>query len=231
MRTLNNGTKKLESWRSSFFKIGLITAMAMLVAAFEWTSPLDESDYDIGWKTIDDVTQEFDPSVLKIKRETPPPPSPVKVDIEELIIVDDEILTENWNPADFDYNPEDADYRYLIPVEEDDEVDDGTDVFYTVEDMPKFNGGGINNFWKYIMSNISYPEAAAEYGIHGTVYVNFVINEKGEVCMLNIARGVDDLLDKEALRVVKGSPLWTPGKQRGKPVKVGFNLPVKFVLQ
>ena len=106
------------------------------------------------------------------------------------------------------------------------------ETFYIVEDMPKFNGGDpAVEFRKYIAQNLHYPEIAAENGISGRVIVQFAVNSKGKVVDAVVVAGVDPALDKEAIRVVMSSPPWTPGRQRGKPVKVLFTFPINFVLQ
>jgi len=98
--------------------------------------------------------------------------------------------------------------------------------------MPTFNGGDPDiEFWKYIVSNLKYPEIAAENGVMGKVTVKFVVNAQGRVVDAEIVKGADPALDKEALRVVKASPLWTPGRQSGKAVSVMFFFPINFVLQ
>lgn len=102
------------------------------------------------------------------------------------------------------------------------------EVFVRVEQMPQFRGGTQLDFKKYIQEQIIYPKEAIEAGIEGRVFVSFTINEKGEIEDIKIVRGVDPLLDNEVLRVLKLSPKWTPGKQRGKPVKTSFTIPVEF---
>ncbi|MEA3318292.1 MAG: TonB family protein [Bacteroidota bacterium] len=102
------------------------------------------------------------------------------------------------------------------------------EVFFVVEEMPKFKGKGLDEFKKYIQKNLRYPVSASENGISGKVYVSFVINEKGKVKDVKIVRSVCASLDKEAMRVVKESPKWTPGKQQGKAIKVGFTIPIDF---
>ena len=97
--------------------------------------------------------------------------------------------------------------------------------------MPKFQGGGKEKFREWIAKNLQYPPIAAENGISGRVFVQFAVNAQGEVVDVKVVRGVDPALDKEAVRVVKSSPRWTPGKQRGRPVKVQFTFPIVFVLQ
>jgi len=100
-----------------------------------------------------------------------------------------------------------------------------------VEDMPQFQGGGKEKFREYIQQNLNYPPIAAENGISGRVFVQFAVNAKGEVVDVVVVRGRDPALDKEAKRVVQSSPKWSPGKQRGRPVKVQFTFPIVFVLQ
>jgi len=105
------------------------------------------------------------------------------------------------------------------------------EVFFIVEEMPTFMGQELNGFRNWVLKQLVYPEAAAKKGIEGTVYVQFIVEPNGLVNKATIMRGVDPLLDAEALRVVKASPQWKPGKQRGKEVNVAFTFPIKFVLQ
>ncbi len=105
------------------------------------------------------------------------------------------------------------------------------EVFFIVEEMPGFRGGGQDRFRRYIAENLRYPQIAAENGIEGRVFVQFIVKADGTVNDANIVRGVDSSLDKEALRVIMSSPPWTPGKQRGRAVDVAFTFPINFVLQ
>jgi TonB family protein len=106
----------------------------------------------------------------------------------------------------------------------------GEDIFTVVEEMPSFQGKGEIGFREYIAQNIIYPEVAKKNGIIGKVYVQFTVNSKGEVADVKVVRGVDPSLDAEAVRVVESSPLWQPGKQKGKPVDVQFTFPINFTL-
>ena len=130
-------------------------------------------------------------------------------------------------PAPFPDEETESEFSADKEVEEEDEEE----VFVIVEVMPKFQGGDINNFSKYIQENIQYPELAAKSGISGKVFVQFVVNSKGNVVNARILRGVDPSLDAEALRVIQSSPPWEPGLQGGKPVSVQFTFPIVFVLQ
>ncbi len=107
-----------------------------------------------------------------------------------------------------------------------DELVDEPQVYFIVEDMPEFPGGETA-LRKYIAENVNYPENV-EPRVTPTVYVKFVIDETGKVTNPEILRGAGELFDKEALRVVSSLPMWKPGRQRGKVVKVSHTVPVKF---
>jgi TonB family protein len=109
------------------------------------------------------------------------------------------------------------------------QVDTGQ-IFMVVEKMPKFPGG-LNALMHYLASNIHYPEQAKKDTIQGRVFVNFIIEKDGSVTHAKVLRGIGHGCDQEALRVVKQLPRWEPGYQRGKPVRVSFNLPIKFTLE
>lgn len=102
-------------------------------------------------------------------------------------------------------------------------------VFTIVENMPAFPGGEEAMF-KYLGQNIKYPETAVNAGIQGTVYLTFVVDTNGSIRDAHVLRGIGGGCDEEALRVVNGMPLWVPGMQRGKAVKVQYNLPIRFTM-
>jgi TonB family protein len=106
-------------------------------------------------------------------------------------------------------------------------IDDIT--FLIVEQMPKFPGGEFA-MRSFIAKNIRYPAEAQEKGIQGKVYVNFVIDKKGQPIKISIAKGVHHLIDNEAMRVISMMPTWRPGMQRGKNVNVSFTVPINFEL-
>ena len=102
-------------------------------------------------------------------------------------------------------------------------------VFDVVEVMPQYPGGPIAML-KYLMENIKYPEQAMKEGIQGRVTVRFIVEKDGSISDVKPVLSVHPLLNKEAVRVVKSMPKWSPGKHNGKPVRVRFNLPVMFKL-
>ncbi|MFC2098115.1 TonB family protein [Bacteroidota bacterium] len=102
------------------------------------------------------------------------------------------------------------------------------EVFFVVEDLPRFQNKHFNACRDWIQENVVYPEEAKSKGITGKVYVQFIVSAKGEVKKAKVVRGVDPLLDKAALDVINSMTDWTPGKQRGKSVSVQFIIPVQF---
>jgi TonB family protein len=103
------------------------------------------------------------------------------------------------------------------------------EVFDVVEDSPEFPGG-MEAWAEFLGNHLKYPEEAREMGIEGTVYVVFEVRKDGSVKNAEILRGIGGGCDQEALRVIKESPNWNPGKQRGHTVNVRMRLPIKFKL-
>jgi periplasmic protein TonB len=218
----------LEKRRGLFFQVGLVVALGVILLAFEWQKKPEVEDTSALAAQVaveEEIAQVTRPPEVK-----PPPPPPQITEV--LNLVDDNIKIEN----DIDLNVESDDnlalsnISYVDTKPSDEETVDETP-FVMVEDMPQFQGGSSDSFREYIAKNMKYPEIAAENGISGRVYIQFCVNSKGDVVDVIVLRGVDSALDKEAVRVVSGSPKWTPGKQRGKAVKVQFTFPVNFVLQ
>ena len=114
------------------------------------------------------------------------------------------------------------------PVEKPKEVKE--EIFKSVEQMPQFPGGDAA-LMKYLSSHINYPPMAAENNVQGKVILQFVVEKDGRVGEVKVARSVDKDLDKEAIRVVKSLPKFTPGRQNGQAVSVWYTLPVTFKLQ
>jgi TonB family protein len=105
------------------------------------------------------------------------------------------------------------------------------DVVYTiVEDLPHVYIPGYSSFGDFVAASLIYPEDAHARGASGTVFLNFVVEPDGSISDIRILKGVDASLDQEAIRAVATSPAWVPGRQRGIPVRVAFNIPVRFAL-
>lgn len=215
----------LETKRMVFIEYGLVVVLAALLLAFEWGTALQENTM---LEYTDDAIAEEEIMITRQEPPPPPPPPPPPQVIEVLNIVEDDVEIEE---IDFESMEADEDMSLDLVVFEEEEEAAEEQVFVIVEDMPKFKGGDLNDFRNYIQKNLEYPQIAQENGISGRVFIQFAVNSKGNVVDVTVVRGVDPALDAEAVRAVKASPKWTPGKQRGRPVKVQFTFPIVFVLQ
>ncbi len=108
-------------------------------------------------------------------------------------------------------------------------VEPEQEVFVVVENPPQFPGGEKARM-QYMVENITYPELARKKGIEGTVFVTFVVERDGSINEVRVLRGIGGGCDEEAKRIIENMPNWTPGTQRGKPVRVQFNMPIRFTL-
>jgi len=215
----------LDKNKGIFFQIGIIIAMAIILITFEWTTNPNSNINDLAY--INDI--EFEEEMIITQREELKKPEVKQPEVLQVL----DIVEDNVEVADFEFNFEvDDKTEYDFTTFEDEaEVIEEIVPFYIVEDMPQFNGGDKSEFWKYAMKNIRYPEIAAENGVQGTVYMQFTVSQSGIVKDVKVIKGVHPDLDNEAIRVIKNSPKWTPGKQRGKPVPVIIAMPMKFILQ
>jgi len=110
---------------------------------------------------------------------------------------------------------------------------DGSEVeepFFIVEVMPSFRGGDINKFREWVNKRTNYPQAAIDSSIRGTVFLTFIVEKDGSVSSVTVLKGVHPLLDNEAVKVISESPKWSPGLQRGQPVRVRYQIPLSFIL-
>jgi len=228
METKKSAKANLEKGKSINLLMGLIVGMAVLFVGFEWgTQDVQLLSYDrdggIEW------VEELPITIPEPTPPPPPPPQPVVTDI--FTVVDDDAQVDDTPIMTTEDSPRDAQPDiYVPPVDNDDEKEDENMIFQIVEEMPEFPGGE-GELLKYISRSIKYPVIAQESNIQGRVICAFVINRDGSVVDGQILRGVDPSLDKEALRVISTLPKWKPGKQRGKPVRVKYTVPITFRLQ
>jgi protein TonB len=216
----------LENKKVIFRQIGLIVALAAMLFAFELKS-YDKEIVDLGTREVVDIPEEIIP-ITEQKVKPPPPPPPKQV--VKINVVEDDVEVEDEIDIDVEAD-ESTEIEEYIPIEvEEEESAEEQQIFMVVESMPAFPGGE-SELHRYLAENIKYPQMAKESGIQGRVFVTFVVEKNGSVTDVKVLRGIGGGCDEEAIRVVKNMPKWTPGKQRGKPVRVQFNLPVKFTLQ
>lgn len=106
----------------------------------------------------------------------------------------------------------------------------GNGLFSIVDVMPSFKGGDINKFREWVKKRTKYPETATVNGIQGKVYITFIVEKDGFVTNVKVIKGVDPLINDEAIKAVASSPKWTPGKQRGVAVRVSYLIMLNFEL-
>ena len=228
----------LEGQKGTSLLIGYVVSLAAMFAAFEWTTHEYEEKGQV-FSTVQYATEEeIVPITQPIFANTPPPPADAPQVAEILDIVDNETeieevtieTSEDTNVATSGpSSPHSGPVMVGPPAPVQEESDEG-EVFDVVEENPSFPGGDAA-LATWLQKNIKYPSAAQDNGIQGRVLVSFVVNKDGSIVEPKILRSVDPSLDKEAIRVVSSMPRWKPGKQRGKAVRVKFNLPVVFRLQ
>ena len=214
----------LENKKLTFILIGLIISLAVAWAVFEIKSYDKREIADIG-RTVEVVEEEM---VEITKQEQKPQPVEVPKQTTQIQVVEDDVEVEDVEiNAEVDQNEVIEEY---VPVEVEEEEVVEAEIFTVVEEMPEFPGG-MAKLAEYLAKNIKYPQLARESGIQGRVFINFVVENDGSVTNVKVMRSLGGGCDEEAMRVVKSMPKWKPGKQRGKPVRVSYNLPVNFKLQ
>jgi protein TonB len=170
---------------------------------------------------------------------TPPPPQskstqeivryvpPVVVDTvvppDKSFVSTDEILA---NPSDNQAEVKNSGYGSEI-LSGDVGSGDG-DAFFLVEVLPTFRGGGLDKFREWVIKRTNYPPEAVTKKITGTVVISFVVEKDGSISNVNIVKSVNPLLDDEAVKVISESPKWSPGLQRGLPVRFRYLIPLNF---
>ena len=220
----------LENKRLLFTEIGLVVALLIVYIGFNWSSR------DASVAALEDTTKVLvEEEMIAIPDQLPPPPPEapnIPVLSDQIDIVEDDIKVDDdlfMNLEDDNSAIEIQDYKEAVVEEE--EVEEEAIPFQLVEQKPSFNGGDANEFSKWVNSRLVYPEIAKENGVQGRVTLSFTVEADGRVTNVRVLKGVDESLDKEAVRVVSSSPKWTPGKQRDRKVKVTYTFPVYFMLR
>ena len=229
MELKKNPNADLEKRRGLYLEIGLVAIMAIALLAFEWRN-YDQEQVEVTQRTAMDEVE--DVIIQTQQEELPPPPPPEQPEVTtELNVIEDDAESENEVDMSSIARQEEATNIEITPVQiEEEEEEDEQEIFQVVENDPEFPGGA-EALYKYLAQNIKYPQLARENNITGRVYVTFVVEKDGSVTGVRVVRDIGGGCGAEAVRVVKAMPKWTPGKQRGKAVRVQYNLPVNFSLR
>ena len=220
----------LEGGKGLSILMGIVVGLAVLFVGFEWGTQEKTIQKDEG---IADIIAEEEIDITRQEETPPPPPPPPPVEqvAEVLNVVEDDVEVENTDLLSSEDNQAEAQTQTYVPpvVKVEEEEESSQQIFMVVEEMPEFPGGQAA-LMSFIAKSIKYPVVAQENGIQGRVTCSFVENKDGSIVDAEVIRGIDPSLDKEALRVINTMPKWKPGKQRGKPVRVKFTVPINFRL-
>ena len=224
MRVLKNPKVNLENKRKIFYELGLVVALLLVFAAFEYRTydKYELPDYHKnGLFIIEDV------AIQTVHKKPPPPPVKRKPPI--IKIVDDSKVVDSQE-VEINAQTDEKDENWDMPDITDEPEIVESQPFISVEQMPVFPGG-LSGLYKYFKDNLKYPSRAKELGISGKVFIKFIVETDGNVSNVEVLRGIGGGCDEEALRIVSEMPQWEPGRQRGTAVRVLFTVPIKFSLR
>lgn len=233
-----------------FFKFGLAVALGLVTLAFSWTHYDKNTNIPVAMASFDEIEIDV-PRTTEPKLPPPVLPPPVIETVPEDVLPDEQPDFLDMSP--FNDTPVEAPApakqapKPTVPPPLPEKKDETDAVFVAAEDMPRFPGCenlntkqekeacATKKLLEFIYKNIHYPAIARENGIEGTVVVSFVVEKNGSIAGAKVLRDIGGGCGQEALRIINimnnNNIIWRPGMQRGVPVRVQFNLPVKFQLQ
>ncbi len=234
MQPKKNPKADLNKDRNLYFVIGLTLVLGVTWGAIEYKTY--EKVFDLAALDMLEDDDEDIPITEQLKTPPPPPPPPPAPEVIE--VVEDE---EEVEETVIESTETDQDEIIIEEIEVEEEFEDIDVPFAVIEDVPIFPGCESvaksqrrtcfqEQMNKHIRRNFRYPEIAQEMGIQGRVYVNFIIAKDGSITNIRM-RGPDKNLENEAQRIISRLPQMTPGKQRGRAVRVPFSIPITFRLQ
>jgi protein TonB len=214
----------LQNRRTLFLEIGLVAGLGLVAIAFavgqseKVVAKVDMNIAPVEQEIIDVTRQDEKPPEIKAQ--------PIQVISDYINVVKNEAKIT----TDIDFSEFTDDFVIEVPEAVEEEVVEDIPVFIA-EEMPSFEGGDLNTFRNWVQKRTNYPQSALENNIQGKVTLKFVIEKDGTLTNIEEIASPDKALTDEAIRVLKTSPKWAPGKQGNKPVRVIYILPVDFVLQ
>jgi len=242
-RNKEYGSYQLRKKYRKYVTVSMIIGLVLMVAGVGY--PLISS-YLNKSRLVREKEKSVTAEMLNAPKEElpppPPPPPPPEALVEKVkftapVVVEDTTIETGLqtqddlaNKANTEVPSEDVEVEIKDEKPQVIEQPQQAEIFTVVEEQPGYPGGEEARI-KFLQDNIKYPEEAKELGIQGKVFVTFVVEIDGSITAVNVLRGIGGGCDEEAIRVVKAMPRWVPGKQRGVPVRVQFNLPIKFTLQ
>jgi protein TonB len=199
-----------------YLQFGMIVTLAALIGLFR--APMNQGEMQDFAPPEQDIV-EVEEIIQTEQVEAPPPPPRPPVPVE---VPNDEIIEDELVGFDFELN---MDGPMALPPPPAAEEEEEPEVFIVVERMPE-PAGGMDAIYR----RVKYPEIARKAGIEGRVVLQFIVDERGNVVNPIVIRGIGGGCDEAAIDAIRGVK-FTPGMQRGRPVKVQFQLPIVFRLQ
>jgi protein TonB len=218
-------TEKADLTKKSglFFSIGLLITMALVLWAFESTQTDDNKVDELARST-----NTFEEVVEVPPTDIPPPAAPIIQQPQIIEVPDEEEIKEDLKiNLDVEVNEETRPETVIVEAKVEEEE---TDQIFTVVEESAAPKGGMAAFYKYVSEKMKYPAQARRMGTEGRVFVEFIVGKDGSISDVKAVRGIGGGCDEEAVRVLQSAPSWTPGKQRGKPVKQKMVIPIIFKL-
>ena len=220
----------LENKKGLFLEIGLVIALAVCGAALAFNTKPEPEPYTPPKQDVREQEFEMDRTVQQQEQQQPEQQkakTQVLADVLTIVSNDTKIETPDLLFSDDASAFEDFEFEVEEVVENIVEEE----IFVTAEEMPTFQGGDLSKFRNWVQTHVKYPQIALENGIQGNVVIKFVVEKDGKLSNIQVLQSPDKTLSDAAVQVLQRSPKWKPGKQRNKPVRVTYTLPVSFKIQ
>ncbi len=220
----------LENKKMLFLEIGLVIALAVCGAALAFNTKPEPEPYTPPKQDVREQEFEMDRTVQEQEQQQPEQQkakTQVLADVLTIVSNDTKIETPDLLFSDDASAFDDFEFEVEEVVENIVEEE----IFVTAEEMPTFQGGDLSKFRNWVQNNVKYPQIALENGIQGIVVIKFVVEKDGKLSNIQVLQSPDKTLSDAAVQVLQKSPKWKPGKQRNKPVRVTYTLPVSFKIQ
>ena len=226
MELKKNPKVDVNNKRTVLLEIGLVLALLAVIGAFLYTPrEVSVEKIDMNYGPVEEQITE----ITRQEEQKPEPPKKTEItvitDVLNIVTNDEKIETS----IDFTEFEEDVEIVQQVEVEEEEIEEDQP--FVKVEEMPSFQGGDLQKFRNWVQSKVRYPQIAQENNISGRVFLMFVVERDGTLTNIQVLQTPDSSLSDEAIRVLKTSPKWKPGKQRNQTVRVKYTLPIDFRIQ
>lgn len=221
MKTKKNYKKDLTHYRVIFFQIGVIISLSIILLAFEWKT-YENNEIMIVSAAATQIDSEI---IINTKQDLPKPPQ-MKITEIKTTSDDDDKVDDVVDILDIENGKNDL--NVIVPVDIIDDPIIEVDTFVLIPEIaPQFPRGSQAMF-KYIKDNLRYTDIAKKTNITGTVYIEFTVEKDGRLTDVHVVRGIGGGLDEEAVKVIESMPKWDPARQGGMPVKVKYQIPIKF---